>query len=872
MHFTVKTGMCSAALAALLVAAPFTDTQAQKRKKNKDADAPAASATAPAPKKDELKSIAEVTKKCKSYPGLFTMYQDTTNGTTYLLVHNHQINKEYIYFSQVTDGVLDAGFFRGAYRNDGIFSIRRYFDRIELVGENTSFYFDGNNALKKAEAANINRPVLASQKIEAANPERTAWLIKADDIFLTEALGQVKPSANPMARPGQMFDLGRQSKDKSKYSAIKNYPENTDILVEYVFENPYPIRYGSSAVTDSRNVTVKIQHSLIEVPQNDFKPRFDDPRVGYFTQMVTDMTSPSVTPYRDLINRWHLVKKDPSAAISEPVEPIVWWIENTTPREFRATIKAATLEWNKAFEKAGFKNAVVVKEQPDDADWDAGDIRYNVLRWTSSPMPPFGGYGPSFTNPRTGQILGADVMLEYVFVTNRLQNGQVFGTAALGLEEAEASALASDPHFCSLGHKLHHNNLFGTQMLQAMAGVEIEKDEMIKQSLYYLVLHEVGHTLGLNHNMKASQMISQKDIHNRAKAEELGLTGSVMDYPAINFSGDRSKQGMYYTTKTGPYDMWAIEFGYSPALEDEAAERARLRKILARSADPALTFGNDADDMRSPGRGIDPRVMIGDMSGDAIGYAIDRMEVVKKGYPTLKDRLVAEDESFHALRNAYLVLTGEHATSLRVISRYVGGVYVDRAFNKQEGATQPYTPVPAAEQKRAMKATAQYGFSPNAFDMPEGVYAFLQTQRRGFNHFGNNEDPQVHSRVLNIQRDVLSHLMNASVWQRITDSGLYGNDYSLASFAGDLTNAIFKDDMGKSVNSMRQNLQQEYVERLVKILDASSNYDHVSKSTAYSQLKSIQTQLRSTASPDATTRAHREHLQHKIAQAFDKKA
>ena len=153
------------------------------------------------------------------------------------------------------------------------------------------------------------------------------------------------------------------------------------------------------------------------MPDNDFEPRFDDPRVGYFSTEVDDQTSTSSTPYRDLIHRWDLKKKNPEAAISEPVTPITWWMENSTPLEWRETIKAAVLQWNIAFEKAGFKNAIVVKQQPDDADWDAGDIRYNVLRWTSSPQPPFGGYGPSFVNPRTGQILGADIMLEFVHFT-----------------------------------------------------------------------------------------------------------------------------------------------------------------------------------------------------------------------------------------------------------------------------------------------------------------------------------------------------------------------------------------------------------------------------------------------------------------------
>ena len=275
--------------------------------------------------------------------------------------------------------------------------------------------------------------VIAAQDILARDTVTGALLIDADDLFLGEVLAQVKPSSRPGPQRG--FSLGQLSKSKTRYVALDNYPENTAVVVDYVYDNPSPTAGGSRGVVDPRSVTIRLQHTLIAMPENDYQPRFEDPRVGYFTDRQTDMLSTSATPYRDLVNRWHLVKKDPSAAISEPVEPIVWWIENTTPEVFRETIREATLHWNKAFESAGFRNAVVVKVQPDDADWDAGDIRYNVLRWTSSPNPPFGGYGPSFSNPRTGQILGADIMLEYAFITNRLPQDRLFSSAALGVIE-----------------------------------------------------------------------------------------------------------------------------------------------------------------------------------------------------------------------------------------------------------------------------------------------------------------------------------------------------------------------------------------------------------------------------------------------------
>ena len=227
------------------------------------------------------------------------------------------------------------------------------------------------------------------------------------------------------------FHLSFFVKDKTKIKSIRNYPENTNLEVEYVYSSPSVLNGGSEAVTDGRNVSIKVLHSLVAMPDNDFSPRFDDPRVGYFTTEVNDQTSTKSITYRDIINRWNLIKKDPELAISEPLEPITWWIENSTPLEWRETITNAVLQWNFAFEKAGFKNALVVKIQPDDAQWDAGDIRYNVLRWTSSPKPPFGGYGPSFVNPKTGQILGADIMFEYVHFTNRVLYDKIYDLATL---------------------------------------------------------------------------------------------------------------------------------------------------------------------------------------------------------------------------------------------------------------------------------------------------------------------------------------------------------------------------------------------------------------------------------------------------------
>jgi hypothetical protein len=820
----------------------------------------------PKEKPDEIKPIKEVTKKCKAYKGLFTFYQDTTSGDAYMSIKKEQLHKEFIYFVHVANGFADANTFKGAYSSNKVFTIQPYFNKIEFRFVNTAYYYDPNNALSKAANANINSPVIYSEKIAGMDKESGEVLISVDKLFLSEALEQIKESPNPQAK-APTFTLGSLSKDKNKYVAIKNYPQNSDIFAEYVFENPYPVVGGDVSVTDARYSTIQLQHSFIEMPQNDYKPRYDDPRVGYFATQVTDMTTMSETPYRDVVHRWHLVKKDPSAALSEPIEPITWWIENTTPKELRPHIKAGVLQWNKAFEKAGFKNAVVVYEQSDTATWDAGDIRYNVLRWTASPQPFFGGYGPSFVNPRTGQILGADVMLEYTFLMNRLRVGKGFESSALDYLDFEKE-LEKQHHFsknhCLMASHLHQNMMFGSQMLDMREADKLEKEEFTRQALYMLVLHEVGHTLGLNHNMRASHLHNPTEIHNKELGETIGLTGSVMDYAQVNVSPNPEKQGLYFDVIPGAYDIWAIQFGYS-------TDESQLKNLLNQSAKHELAFGNDADDMRASGIGIDPRVMIGDMTSDPVKYATERIQMIQKQMPKLKGKYATTGESYQALLRGYFVMTGEYGIALRVISRQIGGVYVDRTMVGQEGAGKPFSPVSYETQKKAMTALKQYAFSSDAFKLSDDLYNYLQAQRRGFNHYGKNEDPKIHSRILNIQQDLLNQLLHPNVLQRITDAELYGNKYKLSEYLPELTDAIFKEDASSTVNTMRQNLQIEYLERLARGVNSFSPYLHNIKSMLWYELNRIKKMMQNGASPDTATKAHREHIVWLISRVLDDK-
>jgi hypothetical protein len=841
--------------------ASFEPANAQKKKdKDKEKD----KKEAPVPPKDAPKKISDVIKNCKAVSGLFTLYQDSSTGATHLLIEQKHLDKEYIYFSQFSDGVLDAWTFRGNYNQSMVFKIKKYFNRFEFVFINTSSYFDPKHPVSKAATANMSDAIVASLKVTAMNDTKDQFLVDADQLFLREAFTQVKPPMFPGQSPFE-FTLGELDKDKTKINHMRSYPSNTDLEVEYVYSKPSVLNGGSRAVTDGRYVSLKVYHSLIEMPQNDYQPVFDDPRVGYFTTEVSDMTTLNTINYRDLVHRWHLKKKNPNETVSEPVEPITWWIENTTPFEIRPIIKHAGEQWNLAFEKAGFKNAVVIKQQPDDADWDAGDIRYNVLRWTSSPNLPFGGYGPSFVNPRTGQILGADIMLEYFTLANSLRIEKLMGTESTEQQKVMEMHTKNPSYaLCHAGEFAHDNALFGKLSLAALGGDKLEESKMVNEFLHYLILHEMGHTMGLNHNMKSSQLHPIKDINNQALTSKIGLIGSVMDYPAVNFANDRKVQGNYWTTVPGPYDVWAIEFAYKPGMSDQ-----QRSELLSHSTEPQLMFGNDADDMRWPGKAIDPRVNVNDLSSEAIQYSVDRIELTKKVSTEVMKKYNTEGKSYQEHAVAFSILMNVQAGSAATISRYVGGVYVDRALVGQKGATKPFIPVEAAKQKQAMDALGKYVFAPDAFMLSSDLYNYLQIQRRGFNFFGITEDPKLHRRVLFYQKDVLNHLLATSTTQRIVDSKLYGNAYGLDQMFSDLTNSIFKADINASVNSFRQNLQIEYTKQLIEIVNnkGPEQYMHSVVATALYNLKEIK---KMAASPggDLATQAHKEYLSTIITNAL----
>ena len=793
-------------------------------------------------KKEEKDDGLEVfLEDLEHFPGLFDVYRNDDDGKVYFLIKEDQLEKEFIYFAHILDGIIEAGTWRGNYLDNGIIKFIKYFDQIRIDRINTAYVFDETNPLSKSKYANISNSLIDSLKIEKKSKSDDKFLIDVTSLLLSENLSKI--TSTPYKEDlKENFKIGSISKNKSSINSVLNYPENTDFEINFVFSNSSnkPIENQ-----DSRNNSVSLRFSFINYPENNFETRMEDQRIGFFSERKTNLSSIDITPYEDLINKWHLEKKDKDKEKSAPIKPILFWIENSTPYELRPIIKNAVLAWNIAFEEAGFIDAIEVKIQPDDADWSAGDIRYNVLRWTSSPNPPFGGYGPSFTNPRTGEILGADIMLEWIYLTNRVRYSEIF-------EKQENY----NNDFCLNSLIKQENRIFGKLATETLDLNESEISRLYEEDLYQLILHEVGHTLGLNHNFAASTLHDNSDVHNPEITYKEGLSSSVMDYHALNIAPLGIKQGQYADVKPGKYDILAIKYGYTPELS-----KKDLNNLLEKHSSNEYLFGNDGDDMRSPGKGIDPRINTGDMTNDPVRYAKDRVVLSQNLIPKLYETLKSKSDSWESIYQGYRILIRQIHTSAEIISRQIGGVYVNRSFMSDENKN-PYEVVPYNIQKESIKILSKYYFDSDKFYLPSNVVNKMQRERRSFDFFGKTEDPKIHNMILKGQKRVLKHFTNSRVLKRLTDSSLYGNTYLPNELFSDLTSSIFNENKSRKLNGIDQNLQNYYLKRLIMIFNSGS-FDSPSISASLASMERIKAYTFS-SSHDEATENHKKLVRWKI--------
>jgi len=770
-------------------------------------------------KKKEYNTVDEFIEdgKFTSMDGFMNILHETEKDKYYLVLNTDQLNEEFIYFTYILNGPSDAGPSGGDMGEAFILEFREFKEDIGLYKKNTKFIYDESNKISQSKLTNIIEAFVG--RFPVVVKEDSRFLINIDKMFLSEMLVSITPNIPPEYMEYYNLILGRPDKEKTFIDEVRNYKKNTSFKVRYGFFNPKP-KGGRAidAVTDKRYTFVDGLHLFVEMPDDNFEPRIADQRIGYFSEKVTDLSTYDSNNARDLMNRWRLIKKNPEAELSEPVEPIVYWVENSTPEEIRPFVVKGIEGWNKAFEKAGFKNAIVAKIQPDDANWDAGDVRYNVIRWASTPDPRYSGYGPSVANPRTGEIIAADIVQEF----NAIKRGYTY------------------------------RKLWGYS----------EDNDPLEQWIISLTMHEVGHTLGLRHNFKSSWIYDAKEVHDVSITGNNHI-GSVMDYDPINLAPEGVTQGNYFPSGPGFYDIWAIEFGYTPNLSDEQREN-----ILSKSTLPEYIFGTDGDAMSSPGVNIDPRNLRGDMSNDPITYTSDRIDIIDKKIAELPDIFLVDGETSTEFRSVFYSLTSEKGRFLDGVSRLIGGVYSNRIVNDVEIDMTPFEAVSYKDQKDAMNLIKEKLLSNNAFIFDENILRHLQNEKRAAYSPGRrgNEDPQLHDLVLGIQGRVISHILHPTVMMRLIDSSQYGNTYLPNEVLGDLYSGIFVS--GEIPTTFKMNLQSKYVDSLISALD-DDDYDEISRSAIYASLVDIKNFTRSVYGNDSKTKVHFRFLNWKISKALE---
>ncbi|WP_326524019.1 zinc-dependent metalloprotease [Sphingomonas sp.] len=850
----------TAIAAALLVAGPAAGQSAPEGDAAA-ADKPDGEKPAATPAPPRIRKMADWQKGKDRIDGYFAFWRDPVNGDAFMEVMPDQIGPEFIYFTYTQDGTALDGLRRlGSVSDNYVLKLRRRFNRIDFIRQDTLYSHDADSTLA-GQQDNIVNPLLASTTIVAADDATGKIVIKVNDLFQGRDLIRIgEPSAL-----GRLLGVpaGTWSKEKSNIRSIRNYARNSEIVAEYVFDYPKTASATSGVVA--------IQHNFVAMPAAGFTPRPEDPRVGFFTSRDTNLSSIDGTPWRDKIYRWRLEKKDPAAKLSEPVKPITYWIDKATPREFRDTIRDAVLHWNSVFETMGFRNAVRVEIQPDDATWDAGDVGRNVIRWVASPVPQYAGYGPTVVNPRTGEIIGADIVLEHATVQRWIRQDRLFPRTATSAAEA-ADGEPHTAHDCSASEGLERSIGFAMASLNLQAGLtegarEAARREIVRQGLYYLALHEVGHTLGLSHNMMGSFYQPLSALNQPNDRYGSNLSNSIMDYPQVNIAPRGEAQGAYFPTRPGPYDYWALAYAYDPALTDPAARTAHL----AQSSRPEHAFGNDGDSMAATGAGMDPRVIPYDLSSEPVVFATRQMDMIRLAYGELVDRTRREQGSWDEMRRTYELLNGMYRQNVTAVSRYIGGVYVDRsAIGQETRAAAPFVPVARDTQKATMGLLGRYLFAPDAFNLPPDFGAYLQFQRRGFDFFGRPQDAPLHNDVLGLQSVAMSHLLAPATLQRMADSSLYGNRYSANEMLGDLSGEIFDADIRGSVNTFRQNLQATYVTRLIGAMGAA-RMDAIARSALFGELKTIDARMKGAEGRgDERTKAHRRYVRQLIFTALEK--
>jgi hypothetical protein len=800
------------------------------------------------------KSFSDVTKGAEIRRGIFTLY--LKRDKAYLALTPAQLGREYLLVTQLSRGIGELGLDGGTSIRSDLVSFQRAGDRIQLTVVNPRFAATQGTPMARAVDYSFGHSVAQSFPIATMHDDGEILVDVAP--FLLSDWADLGAFFQGVATQRKITGTVVLDRERSSLDGIRLFPGNLEADVRLTYQANRNL--GLEALADYRWIPVGVHYSLLELPATPMRPRYADERVGFFVSAIKDFSRDTAESFFvRYVNRWRLEKRDPGAAVSEPVRPIVYYIDRTVPNEWRPWVRAGILEWNRAFEEAGFRNAIQVLDAPEDTLWSAEDARYSTVRWTATNRSVY-AIGPSNVDPRTGEILNADVLVSAAWIQAwRGEAGEYVAPEAavrsVFLEDSATAGLNSEIRLCSLAEGMRRQGTLTRALMAARwAGADGKAitRRYIGQALKALIMHEVGHTLGLRHNFRGSAGATKSQLADRSFTQANGLGVSVMDYSPPALSLDPRKQGDYHAGTIGTYDRWAIRYGYAslgprelavangkgsaslaPSWTPEAEVNA-LRTVAKEAADPAHLYATD-EDAGFGGLGLDPTVSRYDQTSDPLEWARDRVTLINGLFDSLDTRMVAPGESYARLRTAFSDLLNDRWYAILVTTKYLGGATTARDHRGDPSGRPALTTVPAARQREALAFITEAGFGEQTYRFRPELLSRLGPDR--WRHWGSTPgadgriDFPLHTWALAQQASLLGQLLDPAVLARIRDAELRApaNEPTVAipELFATLTRAIWSEvaypGAGKAsgprnILSVRRDLQRLYLNSLIRMI------------------------------------------------------
>ncbi|MDO5104418.1 zinc-dependent metalloprotease [Capnocytophaga sp.] len=778
---------------------------------------------------------AIIPKSAKTSQGLFTLHQ--VNDKFFYQIPDSLLGKEMLMVTRISKTASGIGF-GGEEANNQV--IRWEKKDKKILVRMVSHRVIASDSLPIYEAViNSNvEPILASFDIKTRGKDSISSVIEINELFDKD----VKPFGLT-ERYRKQFKVGGIDPKRSFIERIKTFPKNVEVRSIKTY-------YASEAPAHTSRIagiiTLEINNSMILLPENPMKRRYFDERVGWFTSQQTDYGLPvQKTKSVTYLDRWRLEVKDEDiekfkrGELVEPKKPIVYYVDRATPKEWIPYIKQGIEDWQKAFEEAGFKNAIIAKDPPtkeEDPDWDPDDMRYSVVRYLASPIP--NANGPHISDPRTGEILNANINW-YHNVMTLLRNWFFVQTAAINPD-------AQKPEF---------------------------KTEIMGRLIRFVSSHEVGHTLGLPHNMGSSSAYPVDSLRSASFTKKHGTAPSIMDYARFNYIAQPEDKGVALMPEIGIYDKYSIAWGYRPILDKSAEEEKETLNqwILKHAGDPLYRFGH-----QQVNHIVDPSSQSEDLGDDAMKASTYGIANLKRIVPNLIKWTSKEGETYNDLKDLYAQVLGQYRLYIGHVAANVGGVYEHYKTTDQAGEVYVY--VPKEIQKRAVQFLNNEVFKTPSWLINPSIIKRIEYE-------GTLE------RIKNTQSAGLSHLLNIARLHRVVENeALHGEKaYKITELMNDIRKGVWTElTTGSKIDAYRRNLQRAHVELLGNILletkplpsaPASPYYKgtranaHTSdiKAAVRAELSQIRSMARSAASADAMTKNHLKDIAARIDKLFETK-